>query len=303
MNNFMSRLYRKSVSDSLRRKIYKAFLGDILEFFRSRIFVIKSYLYYFASIFFTFKGEKYRLWAFLGKYGLTYYPGDYSLKYRDLSIEVFIDEKTSMPYIIHNNNKLYFPSHYSTEIVKDIYRGLRIEQDENSPHRYVKSYSELKGKTLLDVGSAEGIFALNVIEIVKEVYLFECEDAWINALQATFAPWKSKVTIVKKYVSDNNEADNITIDSFLLDKPKDNLFIKMDIEGAELLALEGARQTLEKAHSLNFSICAYHRENDFLEIPAYLAGYEYEFTNGYLFISWQLRKAMIRSESRTEILQ
>ena len=55
---------------------------------------------------------------------------------------------------------------------------------------------------LLDVGSAEGIFALTHIEKLKHVVLFERNAQWVEALEATFAPWKEKVTIIRKYVSD-----------------------------------------------------------------------------------------------------
>lgn len=106
------------------------------------------------------------------------------------------------------------------------YRGLLIEQDKRSAHRYVDSYEELKGKTLLDIGAAEAIFTLDTIEYIDHAYLFECDESWIEALEATFAPYKEKITIVRKYVSDVNDEDNITLDTFFRDEGKsiDNLF-------------------------------------------------------------------------------
>ncbi len=43
-------------------------------------------------------------------------------------------------------------------------------------------------------------------------------------------------------------------------------FIKMDIEGAELEALEGARRSIQK-HRPILSICVYHKQNDLWRIP------------------------------------
>ncbi|MDR0733543.1 MAG: FkbM family methyltransferase [Dysgonamonadaceae bacterium] len=177
------------------------------------------------------------------------------------------------------------------------YRGLLIEQDPESAHRYVKSYDELTGKTLLDIGAAEGIFALDTIEYVKKVYVFECEEEWIEPLQMTFAPWKEKVEFVYKYVSDKNDDRCITLDSFMKGKEQENLFIKMDIEGAELSALYGARQLLADVPSVTLSVCTYHKADDAKNIPLFLSsfGYRCQFTPGFLYIASKMRKAICRA--------
>lgn len=46
-------------------------------------------------------------------------------------------------------------------------------------------------------------------------------------------------------------------------------FIKMDVEGAELKALEGAKETIKKWHP-RIAICIYHKPEDVVEIPAYI---------------------------------
>lgn len=74
-----------------------------------------------------------------------------------------------------------------------------------------------------------------------------------------------------------------------------DLYIKMDIEGAEMDALMGARKTIEKYRPY-LAICLYHRKNDLLEIPEYInslgCGYEYYLRGGYHTILWAVpRKA------------
>ena len=45
--------------------------------------------------------------------------------------------------------------------------------------------------------------------------------------------------------------------------------IKMDVEGAEMASLRGAQNTLKKNRPI-LAICVYHKEEDLLEIPAYV---------------------------------
>ncbi len=48
-------------------------------------------------------------------------------------------------------------------------------------------------------------------------------------------------------------------------------FVKMDIEGAELDALQGARETITR-HAPVLAICLYHRPDHLWEVPLYLKG-------------------------------
>jgi FkbM family methyltransferase len=66
--------------------------------------------------------------------------------------------------------------------------------------------------------------------------------------------------------SEDDMIDVRPIDEIVDDAPS---FIKMDVEGAELSALKGARQSL-KNHAPKLAISAYHRTSDLLEITDYV---------------------------------
>ena len=60
------------------------------------------------------------------------------------------------------------------------------------------------------------------------------------------------------------EVRAVTLDSQLLDV--EPTFIKMDIEGAEIQALQGARQVIRRAAPV-LAICVYHKQSDLWRIP------------------------------------
>ena len=60
-----------------------------------------------------------------------------------------------------------------------------------------------------------------------------------------------------------------TLDALLYNKPKHPTFIKMDIEGAELEALEGARKLIERDHP-KLVISVYHGKVHLYEIPCWI---------------------------------
>lgn len=59
-------------------------------------------------------------------------------------------------------------------------------------------------------------------------------------------------------------------------------FIKMDIEGAEIEALAGARRVIEN-NNLKLVLCCYHRQNDEENIKVMLKEeFNLEITKGYM---------------------
>lgn len=78
---------------------------------------------------------------------------------------------------------------------------------------------------------------------------------------------------------DSLQVTTISIDDFVSEKNLPRIdFIKMDIEGAELKALKGAEESI-RAFKPRLAISVYHRQEDFMTIPAYVnnlnLGYEF----------------------------
>ncbi len=193
-------------------------------------------------------------------------------------------DQNDHPYIIFENKRMYFPDTYTfiemngQQFVSDVL----YEQKEGSPHKYIKSDYEIKeNSVIVDAGVCEGNFALRYIDRAKKVYLIEPNDIWLQALELTFRPYQSKVIFCPKFLSRYNSINTITIDE-LVNEEID--FLKMDIEGAEIDALMGAKKTLQTSNA-NCAICSYHKQNDEENIRFLLESYGYKTSTskGYMF--------------------
>ena len=178
----------------------------------------------------------------------------------------------------------------TNEIYREDTQHLKVEKNEQR-----KNMNQELGKILLDIGAAEGIFTLNAIEQISHAYLFECDEEWIEALEATFAPWKEKITIVRKYVSDTDEGDYITLDRYFQETTSGKrFFLKMDIEGYERKALKGAQQLLKQA-DVSGAVCLYHRKDDKEVIQKICAenGFETSIRPNFLYIENEMRPGVL----------
>lgn len=294
--NMVAELYRKILPEKVRLFIYNTFLGKLLFFIRNRSVITNSKLHYWFRWVLP-KSEKNTAYAFVGKHGLTSYCGNYLLDYSNASVDVQTDEETGMPFVLHNQKKLYFRRSSDKKKIQEDYKALLIEQDIRCAHRYVVSYEELAGRILLDIGCAEASFALDVVDKVEKIYLFEYDPEWEEALKLTFSSWPDRVEIIRKYVSDTNNNNHITIDTFMDKRKKQGLFLKMDIEGYERKALTGAKKLLEEAKDIKMAICVYHQKND----PEFFSelltdkGFSCSFSNGYMIWGNKISRGVIRS--------
>lgn len=260
--------------------------------------LLYGWIPYFFYRIFSPESPKITCYKFIVKRGYkSHFLYDFTLDYDRMPIQVYRDGDNELNYVLHTGNKkLYFPRGYTRQKIEKMYRSLLIEQDIRSPHHYVDSVEELRGKVLLDIGGAEGMTSLDSVDLVSFIYIFECEPEWIEALLATFAPWKDKISIVEKYISNRNDATNQTLDDFFKDKPKDNLFLKMDIEGEERNALAGSEKLFSMAKNLQFAICTYHKKDDKKIISFILDKYncKYKARDGFFYHRHKLRVCLLR---------
>lgn len=201
--------------------------------------------------------------------------------------EVFFDkEKGNFPYVLFQGKRMYYPKDYEFEQNNGKYYLTNIvecDQYENSPHLYIYDSHAIKtGDTIVDAGVAEGNFTLSYIDIISKAYLIESDTKWLEALELTFLPYRQKVEIIPKMLSDEDTKDSITLDTILNNNKVD--FIKMDIEGAETKALLGGLNVL-RHNDVRLSVCAYHRKRDQQYISFLLEslGYRVSHSKGYMF--------------------
>lgn len=215
---------------------------------------------------------------YLKTHSLTILPGHFAQKYNYQDIEVFTDESNGLKYVFHEKKRLYFKRSYNIRTIQYLYSGLLAEQDKESPHCYTdEKFRILENDILFDIGSAEGIFPLSHIEKVKKAVLFERDPEWTEALEATFGPWKEKIEIISRYVSDEDNAENIKIDSFISQYSYIPDFIKIDVEGTELKVLKGMNHIIKSSHP-RIAVCTYHKPDDLRELSEHLAASEYTIT-------------------------
>jgi hypothetical protein len=284
--------YRAIVPEKVRLFVYSIFLKKMLYYKRNFSLLAKSFLAYRFGF---FKGtEPFDTFKFIGQYGLRSCPGDFSLKYDNYTPEVYRDE---LPYVLHQSKKLYFPALFTDAAVKKLYKSLVIEQDPESAHRYSLDESEFKDSTMFDIGAAEGILTLEKIEQLKFAYLVECEAEFVEALNKTFEPYKSKVKIIFKYIDQHDSESTISLDTLGKDLKGEKVFLKMDIEGYEKKALLGGKSFLVN-NDCTAAVCTYHHPNHPREIKEILeeSGYKTTPTKGYIYWGLRLSKALIRAK-------
>lgn len=227
---------------------------------------------------------------------------DFVKEYDGLPVTVCVDDGCGMHYVPYKGRKMFFPRGWDEEKITGYYRSVVMEQDERSPHCYANEAFGVKaGDVVVDAGAAEGIFALDCIDVASKLYLIEADKAWMEALEQTFRDDKEKVRLIYGFLDSYHAGSHVSIDG-LFEQEEIN-YIKMDIEGAEKAALAGAEKTLARSNNLRCAICAYHCREDEESIQGTLSahGFDTKTSKGYMCPDWTL-EAYLDAELRRGIV-
>ncbi|VAW67151.1 hypothetical protein MNBD_GAMMA09-3017 [hydrothermal vent metagenome] len=176
-------------------------------------------------------------------------------------------------------NILNFRLHHNLDFMRD-FKAIEDRQ-------YFEEFLNLKksGETFVDIGGFDGYTSIEFINRCPDynsVYFFEPDETNIAIAKNRLEKFKN---IIFNPIGASNKKETLNFDtrgsaskiskdgssSINVDK-LDNIikkpvtFIKMDIEGAEKPAIEGAKNIIMAYHP-TLAICVYHRFDDFWKIP------------------------------------
>jgi hypothetical protein len=133
--------------------------------------------------------------------------------------------------------------------------------------------------TIFDIGTytgdSWGNFAFLFGNNLKKIYAFEPnKNSFVKAKKrATKYRYKNVIECLNMALdNDKNKLDDMSF------KIKSKLFMKLDVEGAEMEILKGAAKIIKK-YKPNLAVCVYHYIDDVWKIPEYLKSLvpEYNF--------------------------
>ncbi len=192
----------------------------------------------------------------------------------DRAYSLLADERSKRDFISVLNFKIsgdvsfLFSCEYEKELLyRDI---LHLTQDE----------------TIVDLGAYDGDTIREFLSVTdgkyKKIIAFEPDSKNFRKLTVktegmenlelhNLGAWDKKETLFfqkKKGRNSHLSDEGIPVESDSVDNvvKEEVTFIKMDIEGAELHALEGAKNTI-RAYRPKLYVCAYHRNEDFFTLP------------------------------------
>ncbi len=232
------------------------------------------------------------LWVFNDNFNRDYYVRKYNF-------DICWDADYAGYYVIYKGFRMYMKQSMTEKEVKEYFVNLMMEQDKRSPH-YYDTKDMIDDKTVIvDCGSAEGFFTLAHIRVAKKVIMVECDEAWCVALRRSlqFSGYESKVELVQCYIDNHLDDKHRTLYDIITSQGlcDENMLIKMDLEGAEVAALEGLRP-LKNKQNLRMLITVYHNVGDEEKVRQALAELgktEIEVSKGYIFFALYSKRLIL----------
>jgi len=185
-----------------------------------------------------------------------------------------------------------FSNEYSKSLYKKIvnYKKLNAPYFLNIHDQYFSYYTPKANDVIFDCGAGIGVFTQKALSYLTsgKIYIFEPDPHQFEILFSKFST-NGNIILVNKGVynltsnlfftdnrgSGSNRIDQsgtkkilvTAIDSFVRNNNIKNVnFIKMDIEGAELRAIKGAKNIINEFKPA-LAICIYHKTEDLWTIP------------------------------------
>ncbi len=181
--------------------------------------------------------------------------------------------KAKITYDIKCNFEIYHPSQYFNEVTNGVITpngGGYVDCGAFNGDT-VEKFIDWSG------GNYSKIFAVEADPVnFAALEKFIAEKNYKNVIAINCGAWNEKTTLTFSDTNKTNAAVSAegkikiaadTIDN-ITGSEKIN-FIKMDIEGAELPALQGAAQTIKK-FTPALAICAYHKTEDLITLPQFI---------------------------------
>ena len=166
-------------------------------------------------------------------------------------------------------------------------------------------------ETFVDLGAYDGDTVREFVAACggkyKKIYAFEADEKNFKKLKANtenledvyafnLAAWDKKETLLFEKKKGRNSrlsvAGNVEVQAQSVDNVVDGevTILKMDIEGSEEKALDGARETIVK-YSPRLYVCAYHRNSDMfllpLKIHSMCSDYRFYFYHHRYIPAWE----------------
>ena len=223
---------------------------------------------------------------FLRKNPIDIFPYSFRSEFFSNIGSAEFDAEKNLHYVDHNGRRLYWQAERKSKRIPRDYASLLSEQHSQSPHRYLSSeFNVGEDDVIADIGCGEANFTLDVIDRVRHAYLFESNPQWAKALEATFEPWRDKVTIIPSMVGSKSTHTTVSLDDYFSDKLPPT-FLKLDVEGCEADVLQGCQNIISNANTLKAAVCTYHRQEDEEDLTNLLTklGFSVRPSQGYMLL-------------------